>query len=66
MVLCTLLCRKPQKLSYDETKCQHSHWKTSENLGADHSPGFYISRLQLPKSCLSPQPPKELLQPVTS
>ena len=64
MVLCTLLCRKPQKLSYDETKCQHSHWKTSENFRADHSLRFYIqfssvqslSRVRLcnPMKCSTP------------
>ena len=40
---------------YDETNCQHSHWKTSENFGADHFPGFYLSRLRFPESCLPPQ-----------
>lgn len=44
----------------NETNCQHSHWKTSENLVLITFQGFYLSRLDFLWSCISPITPTEL------
>ena len=65
-VLCILLCKTPPEPLLWGNQLSAQSLKTPENSAADHSPRFYISRLQLPEYCLVPLPPTELLQPVTS
>lgn len=49
-VLCTLLCKKPQNLYYEETNCQHSHWRPLKILLLITPQGSTLAD----SNCLSP------------